>query len=86
MSTTSNANWNTINRTIPTRDTAYQNVAGDDPYWVYLTEQLNTAQPSPSFDGYDRIGRIIQQAVQQVISGEATPEEATATAIDALAQ
>ncbi len=86
MSTSNNATWNTINRTIPTRDTAYQNIAGDDPYWVFLTEQLNTAQPSPSFDGYDRIGRIIQQAVQQVISGEATPEEATATAIDALAQ
>jgi multiple sugar transport system substrate-binding protein len=86
MSTNNNAIWNTINRTIPTRDTAYQNVAGDDPYWVYLTEQLNTAQPPPRFVGYDRIGRIIQQAVQQVISGEATPEEATATAIDALTQ
>ena len=86
MSTTNNATWNTINRTIPTRDTAYQIVADDDPYWSYLTEQLNTAQPAPSFAGYDRIGRIIQQAVQQVISGEATPEEATATAIDALAQ
>ena len=86
MSTDNNALWNTINRTIPTRDTAYQRVAGDDPYWAFLADQLNAAQPAPSFDGYDRIGRIIQQAVQQVISGEATPEEATATAIDALAQ
>ncbi len=86
MSTSNNAAWNTINRTIPARDTAYQSVADDDPYWGFLAEQLNNAQPAPSFAGYDRIGRIIQQAVQQVISGEATPEEATATAIDALAQ
>jgi multiple sugar transport system substrate-binding protein len=86
MSTENNAAWNTIKQTIPTRDSAYQNVAGDDPYWDYLAEQLNTAQPAPSFNGYDQIGRIIQQAVQQVINGEATPEEATTTAIDALNQ
>jgi ABC-type glycerol-3-phosphate transport system substrate-binding protein len=86
MSTENNAAWNTIKQTIPTRDSAYQNVAGDDPYWDYLAEQLNTAQPAPSFNGYDRIGRIIQQAVQQVINGEATPQEATTTAIDALNQ
>ena len=86
LSTGNNATWNTINKSIPTRDSAYQQLAGDDPYWVFLTEQLNTAQPQPAFIGYDQIGRIIQQAVQQVISGEATPADAVATAIDALAQ
>ncbi|MBN1994550.1 MAG: hypothetical protein JW953_17765 [Anaerolineae bacterium] len=86
MSTSNNATWNTINHSIPTRETAFNQLAGNDPYWIYLAEQLNTAQPQPAFAGYDRVGRIIQQAVQQVISGEATPEEATATAVDALAQ
>ncbi len=86
LSTSNNATWNSINLAIPTRETAYQQLAGDDPYWVFLAEQLNTARLQPGFTDYDRIGRIIQQAVQQVISGEATPEEATATAIDALAQ
>ncbi len=86
LSTNKNATWNDINKSIPSRDTAYQQLAGDDPYWEFLTEQLNTARPHPSFPGYDQIGRILQQAVQQVISGEATPEEATATAIDALTQ
>ncbi|MBN1220644.1 MAG: extracellular solute-binding protein [Anaerolineae bacterium] len=84
MSTSNNATWNSINKSIPTRDSAYQQLAGDDPYWVYLAEQLNSAQPQPGFVGYDQIGRIMQQAVQQVISGEATPEEAAATAVDAL--
>ncbi len=86
LSTNNNAAWNNLNKSIPTRDTAYQQLAGDDPYWAFLTDQLNTARPKPGFTGYDQFGRIIQQAVQQVISGEATPQEATATAIDALAQ
>lgn len=86
LSTRNNATWNEINLSIPTRDTSFQLLAGDDPYWAFLTEQLNTARLQPGFTGYDRIGRIVQQAVQQVISGEATPDEATATAIDALTQ
>lgn len=86
MSTNNNAAWNNINKSIPTRDTSYQQLAGNDPYWLFLNEQLNTAQPQPGFVGYDQLGRIIQQAVAQVIHGEATPEEATATAIDALGQ
>jgi ABC-type glycerol-3-phosphate transport system substrate-binding protein len=84
LATRNNATWNEINKSIPTRDTAFQQLAGDDAYWVFLTEQLNASRPQPGFTGYDQIGRIIQQAIQQVISGEATPEEATATAIDAL--
>lgn len=86
MSTENNATWNEVNQSIPTRDSAFQQRAGDDPYWVFLAEQLNTAQPKPGFVGYDQLGRIMQQAVVQVISGEATPDEATATAIDALGQ
>lgn len=86
LSTRSNVTWNTINNSIPPRDSAFQQIAGDDPYWVFLGEQLNTARPEPRFTGYDRIGRIIQQAVEQVLRGEATAEEAAATAFDALTQ
>lgn len=86
LSTSNNANWNRANKSIPIRDTSYQQLAADDPYWLFLTDQLNAARPAPRFIGYDRIGRIIQQAVEQVIRGEATSEGATATAIDALAQ
>ncbi len=86
LSTRNNVAWNSINKSIPTTGTAYQQLAGDDPYWAFLAEQLNTARLQPDFADYDRVGRIIQQAIEQVISGEATPEEATATAIDALTQ
>lgn len=84
LSTSNNATWNSINNSIPSRDTAFQQLAGNDPYWTFLNEQLNTAQPQPGFPGYDQLGRIFQQAVEQVIRGEATPDEATATAMDAL--
>ncbi|MCK6630231.1 MAG: extracellular solute-binding protein [Anaerolineae bacterium] len=84
LSTSNNATWNSINKSIPSRDTAFQQLAGNDPYWAFLTEQLNTAQPQPGFAGYDQLGRIFQQAVEQVLRGEATPQEATATAVDAL--
>ncbi len=86
LSTSNNSAWNRANNSIPTRDTAFQQVAGDDPYWAFLAEQLNTAQPQPGFIGYDQLGRIIQQAVVQVINGEATPDEAVDTAADALGQ
>ncbi|MCB0163086.1 MAG: extracellular solute-binding protein [Anaerolineae bacterium] len=86
LSTRNNVAWSAINNSIPTRDSAFQQIAGDDPYWSFLSEQLNTARPEPRFTGYDRIGRIIQQAVEQVLRGEATAEEAAATAVDALTQ
>ena len=84
LSTGNNAEWNSINKSIPVRDTAYQELAGDDPYWEFLTNQLNTAQPEPRFAGYDKLGRIMQQAVEQIIRDGVTAEEATTTAMDAL--
>lgn len=86
LSTEANLSWNQINRSIPVRDSSFQQMAGDDPYWQLLTTQLNTARPEPRFAGYDRVGRIIQQAVAQVLRGEATAEGAASTAVDALAQ
>jgi maltose-binding protein MalE len=86
LSTENNSTWNEINKSIPIRDSSFQALAGDDPYWQMLTAELNTARPEPRFDGYDRVRRIFQQAVEQVLRGEATAEEATDTAVDALAQ
>lgn len=86
LSTQNNAAWNEINKSIPVRDTSFQQLAGSDPYWQFLTSLLNTARPEPRLSGYDRIGRILQQALEQVIRGEASAEEATSTAVDALAQ
>ncbi|GAB4439555.1 MAG: hypothetical protein Kow0031_21460 [Anaerolineae bacterium] len=86
LSTEANVTWNQLNKSIPVRDSSFQQLAGADPYWQLLTSQLNTARPEPRFTGYDRVGRIFQQAVEQVLRGEATAEEAASTAVDALAQ
>jgi multiple sugar transport system substrate-binding protein len=86
LSVNNNAAWNQINLSIPSRGSSFQQLAGNDPYWVFLSEQLNTARPQPGFSGYDRLGRIIQQAVQEVVSGESSPEDAVAAAQDALRQ
>ena len=85
LATNNNTNWNKTNYSIPTTTSAYQQISVDNPaYWQFLNEQLNTAIPQPSFSGYDQIGRILQQAVQEVLSGESTPEKAAAAAVDAL--
>jgi ABC-type glycerol-3-phosphate transport system substrate-binding protein len=86
LSTQQNAAWNQINKSIPIRDTAFQQLAGNDPYWLFLIEQLNTARPEPGFPEYDRVGRILQQAVEQVIRSEKTAEEAAMAAKDSLTQ
>jgi ABC-type glycerol-3-phosphate transport system substrate-binding protein len=72
LSAPNNAKWNGINKSIPVRDTSYHLVAGDDDYWAFLTDMLNSARPEPRFAGYDQVGRILQQAVEQVLSGEAS--------------
>jgi len=84
LSTNNNANWSSLSHSIPTRDSAYQQLAGQSSYWQFLADLLNTAEPYPSFNGYNDIGRIMHQAVQQVMNGTASPSEATSTALDTL--
>jgi multiple sugar transport system substrate-binding protein len=81
-----NAAWATRSAVIPTRRTAFDLVANDDPYWVFLDNYLQTTISPPSFADYDRLSRILQQAVFQVLNGEATPDEAVETAVNALNQ
>ena len=86
MQTEANARWATHATTIPTRQTAFDLVADEDPYWVFLRNYLDTTNPPPAFAGYDQLSRILLIAIQQVINGEATPDEAVETAIQALDQ
>jgi ABC-type glycerol-3-phosphate transport system substrate-binding protein len=76
--------WNQQVGYIPPRSTALDLIAGDDPYWIFVEEQLNYVQPRPAFSGYDLLARILHEAVATVIKGEATPEEAIGTAVGAL--
>ena len=86
METDNNLAWNRQEAMIPTRSTALNQMAGEDPYWLFLQDYLNYVQAPPSFQGYEQLSRILLVAMQQVISGEATPEEALETANQALSQ
>ncbi|MFQ5578644.1 MAG: hypothetical protein ACE5G8_16835, partial [Anaerolineae bacterium] len=86
LQTDVNAAWATRSSVIPTRQAAFALVAEDDPYWAFLDSYLQTTVPPPLFAGYDQLGRILQQAVVQVISGDATPAEAAEAAVTALNQ
>jgi len=81
-----NAAWANRAAVIPARRAAFDQIAGSDPYWTFLREYLETTRSQPAFTGYDQLSRILLIAIQQVISGEAAPDEAIATAIQALDQ
>ncbi len=84
MAPDNNATWNRTTAHLPTRYAVFDLIGNDDPYWPFLQHQLEIAVPPPAFPGYDQIGRVLQQAVVEVLSDEATPEEATAAAIAAV--
>jgi maltose-binding protein MalE len=84
MATDNNVAWSQVTSYLPTRHAAFVLIGDDDPYWPFLQHQLEVAVPSPAFPEYDQIGRVLQQAVIEVLSEEATPEEAAASAVDAI--
>jgi ABC-type glycerol-3-phosphate transport system substrate-binding protein len=79
-----NATWSQATAHLPTRYAAFNLLANDDPYWLFLQHQMEIAVPPPAFPGYDQVGRVLQQAVVEVMTGEATPEAAAAAAVAAV--
>lgn len=83
MAPDNNAAWSRETAHLPTRYAAFV-LMGNDPYWEFLQQELEIAVPPPAFPEYDQIGRVLQQAVIEVLSEETTPEEAAAAALDAI--
>ncbi len=81
-----NAAWTSFAQSIPVRQSSFDLIAGDDPYWAFLADYLDNAIPMPAFSGYDHLSRIMQHAIEQVIKGEATVDEALQRAIEDMAQ
>jgi len=84
MQTDVNAAWATRSAVIPARQSAFALVRDDDPYWLFLNDYLPAAIPPPAFDGFSQLSRALQQAIEQVISGEASPDEAVQNAVTEL--
>ena len=84
MAPDNNVAWSQATSYLPTRYAAFNVIGDEDPYWPFLQYQLEVAVPPPSFPEYDQLGRVLQQAVIEVLSEEATPEEAADAALDAI--
>jgi ABC-type glycerol-3-phosphate transport system substrate-binding protein len=93
MSPETNASWNEAANYLPTRQAALADgVRGpqppaeaadtEDSYTRFARQQLQMAQPRPRFPMYTQVAAALQKAVQDTITGSATPEEAAAQTIE----
>jgi multiple sugar transport system substrate-binding protein len=81
-----NANWNLAAGHLPTRQAAFDYLGTEDQYFPFVRQQLANVYPRPMAAAYDKIGRALQRAVQDVLQGEASPEEAAGMVMTAVEQ
>jgi multiple sugar transport system substrate-binding protein len=75
--------WNLAAGYLPTREAALATWDEDDSYTRFASQLLQTAQPRPRIANYTKVAAALQKAIEDVITGAATPEEAAAQAIEA---
>ena len=83
MAPETNAGWNRATDYLPTRQAALPHWDAGDSYPPFIHQQLQATRPRPSIPNYARTAAALQQAVEAVLTGAATPEEAAAQAIEA---
>jgi multiple sugar transport system substrate-binding protein len=74
--------WSLAANYLPTRQAALDTWDEEDSYTRFVAELLQAAQPRPRLDNYTQVAAAMQQAIADVISGAATPEEAAAQVIE----
>jgi ABC-type glycerol-3-phosphate transport system substrate-binding protein len=82
MSLETNAAWNRAAGFLPTRQAALALWDPGNGYAPFVHQQLQIARPRPVIPNYAAIADAVQQAVEDVLSGAAAPEEAAAQAIE----
>ena len=80
------ANWNLAAGHLPTRQAAFDHLGTEDQYFPFVRQQLANVYPRPMAAAYEKIGRALQRAVQDVLQGEVSPEEAAETVIAVVEQ
>jgi multiple sugar transport system substrate-binding protein len=78
LSPETNASWNLAADTLPTLQSSLAYWEPEDAYFGFLHQQLLVAYPRPTVPGYSQVSAAFQQAVEAVLKGERTPEEAAA--------
>jgi maltose-binding protein MalE len=80
------ARWNLAAHSLPTRQTAVDYwgtaLSPEDSYVAFADQQLSVVRPRPVIPNYARTAAALQQAVEDVVSGVASPEEAAAWVMD----
>jgi multiple sugar transport system substrate-binding protein len=84
LSPENNANWNLAAGTLPVRRAAYQRLGEQDAYFTFLTGLLETAHPYPLAPVYREVAAAWQIAIEAVMTGEQTPEEAATQVMTSL--
>ncbi len=76
------AAWTRAADYLPASQAALANWDQEDGYTRFIGQQLLAARPRPSLSNYAQVAGALQTAVEGVLSGAATPEEAAAEAIE----
>lgn len=76
-----NGSWNLAANYLPTRQAALASWDPSDDYVLFLHQQLQMARSRPAIPNYTQVAAALQRAVEAVLSGTATPEEAAAQAV-----
>jgi maltose-binding protein MalE len=84
MTPEAHAAWNRAAGYLPTRQAALVHWDRGDSYTPFIHQQLQTAQPRPAIPNYARTAAALQQAVERVLTGIATPEEAAFQAVESV--
>ena len=74
--------WNLAAGYLPTRKTALESWDEEDSFTRFAEQLLETAQARPRISNYTQVAAALQKAIEDVINGVATPEEAAAQAIE----
>jgi maltose-binding protein MalE len=82
MAPETNAALNRATDYLPTRQAALVPWDQGDSYTPFAHQQLQIIQPFPTIPNYALTAGVLQEAVEDVLSGSATPEEAASQAIE----
>jgi multiple sugar transport system substrate-binding protein len=84
LSPVNNAVWNQAAGHLPTRRSAFEHLDQANGYVLFSYQLLESAYPYPTAPGYEQMSRALQQAVQDVLSGQVTPDSAAVAVMAAV--
>jgi len=76
--------WNLAAGHLPTRRAAFEVLGTEDSYYPFLSRQLEGARPRLAGVVYSEVSRVLQQGVEKVMTGQATPQEAAKAVIESI--